>query len=124
EDEAVLLANFCRYIRLDRLGRAARENVEVGHQLFDELIRFQTKLGGQFLDDDRRLDVNDLLWLDLWLRGWRGDSGLGGSNRRLRLKRRRRRRNRSRSDCGCRANARNRWQELRFFWRAISLRPF
>ncbi len=30
ENEAVLLANFCRDVRLDRLVRVARENVEVG----------------------------------------------------------------------------------------------
>ena len=50
---------FRRDIGLDRLVRV-RENVEVVHQLLDELEIFQAELRRQILDDDRRLDVNDL----------------------------------------------------------------
>ena len=48
-----------RDFRLDRQVRVG-ENVEVIHQLLDELEIFQPELRGQIFDDDRRLDVNDL----------------------------------------------------------------
>ena len=59
ENEAVLVANFRRHLGLHRQVRI-RENVEVVHQLLDELEIFQPELRRQILDDDRRLDVNDL----------------------------------------------------------------
>ena len=59
ENKAVLLANLRRDVRLDRLV-LVREDVEVVHQLLDELEIFQPELRRQILDDDRRLDVNDL----------------------------------------------------------------
>ena len=62
ENEAVLLANLRRDIRLDRQIRVG-ENVVIIHQLLDELEIFQAQLRRQILDDDRRLDVNDFLRL-------------------------------------------------------------
>ena len=59
ENEAVLVANLRRDVGLHRQVRI-RENVEVVHQLFDELEIFQPELRREILDDDRRLDVNDL----------------------------------------------------------------
>ena len=59
ENEAVFLANFCRDFRLHRQVRV-RENIEVVHQLLDELEIFQPELCREILDDDRRLDVDDL----------------------------------------------------------------
>ncbi len=59
EDEAVFVANLGRDFRLHGQVRVG-ENVEVVHQLFDELEIFQAELGREILDDDRRLDVNDL----------------------------------------------------------------
>ena len=59
ENEAVFLANLGRDVGLDRQVRV-RENVEVIHQLFDELEIFHAELQRQILHDDRRLDVNDL----------------------------------------------------------------
>ena len=59
ENETVLVANLRRHFRLDRQVRVG-ENVEVIHQLLDELEIFQPELGREILDDDRRLDVDDL----------------------------------------------------------------
>ncbi len=59
ENEAVLVAHFRRHLGLYCQVRI-RENVEVVHQLLDELEILQTELRREILDDDRRLDVNDL----------------------------------------------------------------
>ena len=62
ENKSVLLRNLRRDIRLDRLV-GVYENVEIVHQLLDELEIFQPELRRQILHDDRRLDVNDVLRL-------------------------------------------------------------
>ncbi len=59
ENEAVLVAHFRRHLGLHRQVRI-RKDVEVVHQLFDELEIFQAELRREILDDDRRLDVNNL----------------------------------------------------------------
>ncbi len=59
ENESVALGDLRRDVGLDRL-IDVRENIEC-HQLGDELMRFQTKLGRKLLHNDRRLDVNDFL---------------------------------------------------------------
>ena len=59
ENEAVLVAHFRRHFGLHRQVRI-RKDVEVVHQLFDELEIFQAELRREILDDDRRLDVNNL----------------------------------------------------------------
>ena len=68
ENESVALSDLRRDIGFDRL-IDVRENIEV-HQLGDELVRFQTKLGRELLHNNRRLDVNDVL---------RGRFGFGSS---------------------------------------------
>ena len=79
KNEAVLLANLGRDVRLNRLVDV-RENIE-SHQLGDELVRFQAELRGQLLDDDRRLDVNDFLRFRLRFGRKSGGGSLRGSNR-------------------------------------------
>ena len=59
ENEAVLLAERARDIRLHGLVDV-REDIHL-HQILHDLRRTQAQLGGQILDDDGRLDVNDLL---------------------------------------------------------------
>ena len=119
----MLLANLSRDIGLDGL-IDVRENLQ-RHQLGDELVRFQSKLRRQFLDDDRRLDVNDFL-LDFRFRGRNGGDRRGGFFRwrrnRLRLRRnngsdRRRQRFRRGADAG------NGRQE-RGLARSIAIRAF
>ena len=68
ENEAVTLGDLGGDIGFDRL-IDVRENIEV-HQLGDELVRFQAKLGRELLHNNRRLDVNDVL---------RGRFGFGSS---------------------------------------------
>ncbi len=100
EDEAVLLANFRRHFGFHRQV-GIRENVEVVHQLADELEILQPELRREILDDDRRLDVNDLaavlgFGLDFGV-GRAGWSGGRYFNRRLA---RRLWRSRGRTDAG------------------------
>ena len=56
QNKSVSLRNLRRDIGLDRLVRV-RENIEVIHQLFDQLEIFQTELRRQILHNDRRLDM-------------------------------------------------------------------
>ncbi len=58
ESKAMLVAHFRRHLGLYCQVRI-RENIEIVHQLFDELEILQAELGCEILDDDRRLDVND-----------------------------------------------------------------
>ena len=74
EDEAVVLANLRRDLRLDRLVDV-RENVK-RHQLGDELVRLQAELDRQLLHDDRRLDVDDLLRLGFGFGGGASQAAL------------------------------------------------
>jgi hypothetical protein len=76
ENETVLRANLRRDVGLDRQIRV-RKNIEVVHQLLDELEIFHAELLRQIFHDDRRFDVNDFLRLDLGLNCcgryvWRG----------------------------------------------------
>src|SRR5712691_8108437 len=59
ENKAVLLANFRGDFGLYRQVRV-RENIEIIHQLFDELEIFHAERRREFFYDDRRFDVNDL----------------------------------------------------------------
>ena len=59
ENKAVALRDLRRDVGLDRLIEVG-ENIDV-HQLCDELMRFQSEIRGELFNDDRRLDVNDVL---------------------------------------------------------------
>jgi hypothetical protein len=61
ENESVKIAEFAGDLGLDRLVDV-RENLH-SHQILDDLEGRNTQLGGQFLDLDRRLDVDHLAGL-------------------------------------------------------------
>ena len=66
EDETVHLAQLGCYLRLNRLVDVG-ENLH-SHQILDDLEGRNLHLDGQFLDLDRRLDVNDFARVNCILR--------------------------------------------------------
>ena len=57
EDETVKLANFRSNVTFQRLVDVGK-NLQ-GHQVLDELERFESEVFGQILNDDRRLEMKD-----------------------------------------------------------------
>ena len=74
QNKSVLLRNLRRHVGLDRLV-GVYENVEIDHQLLDQLEIFYPELRRQLFHNDRRLDCDDVLRLFLdWRSSFRGRS--------------------------------------------------